>query len=401
VPDSAFPEGSGFDPRKRVVFGGKTYAWQPYEFSWRWGVEGDPGHQGYHGLKEKVNDEFIRLGKLTQDWTTTRREPEEGGTYYCLFTGIIAPAEGTYALQQGSVRPAAISINGERVDTSVQSVRLNAGVNTLMLWYDRPCLTYCVVRDAVRSDAPGLSRGRDDPGTPLATRWYGDAGILPFDARFAEKEPVGWYTFTSAPGMRRMQFAAHGEIEVSVGGAAVPVLRGSVREDGATEYTVDTPVPMERAAEVAIRIGQRRGYYGGAAIPDPVRLECGQGLIEIGDWSRNDALYAYSGGARYRTSVRLSAGESRQRIELDLGTVVSTAEVWVNGVTAGLRVSPPWTYDLSTRVREGENTIEVLVYNTAANHYTSIPTRYRGAVTSGILGPVTLNFTGRVVLQEQ
>jgi hypothetical protein len=32
----------------------------------------------------------------------------------------------------------------------------------------------------------------------------------------------------------------------------------------------------------------------------------------------------------------------------------------------------------------------VLVYNTLANHYVTIPTRYRGDVTSGLLGPVTL-----------
>ena len=37
---------------------------KPYEFSWRWGIENDPGHQGYHGLKEEVHDEFIALGKL-------------------------------------------------------------------------------------------------------------------------------------------------------------------------------------------------------------------------------------------------------------------------------------------------------------------------------------------------
>ena len=50
------------DPKVPVEVGGKKYAWQPYAFSWRWGVEGDPGHQGFHGLKENVTDEFICLG---------------------------------------------------------------------------------------------------------------------------------------------------------------------------------------------------------------------------------------------------------------------------------------------------------------------------------------------------
>jgi hypothetical protein len=51
------------DPAVPVEIGGERYTWAPYAFSWRWGVEGDPGHQGWHGLKENVSDDFIRLGK--------------------------------------------------------------------------------------------------------------------------------------------------------------------------------------------------------------------------------------------------------------------------------------------------------------------------------------------------
>ena len=45
----------------------------------------------------------------------------------------------------------------------------------------------------------------------------------------------------------------------------------------------------------------------------------------------------------------------------------------------------------SKQVKPGENRIEVLVFNTLANHYVTIPTRYRGDLTSGLLGPVTLS----------
>ena len=76
---------------------------------------------------------------------------------------------------------------------------------------------------------------------------------------------------------------------------------------------------------------------------------------------------------------------------LDLGDVVASAEVRVNGQPAGVSVSPPWTFDITTFVKPGENRIEVLVCNTLANHYTTVPTQYRGMTTSGLLGPVTLN----------
>ncbi|MEI7899829.1 MAG: hypothetical protein WCK89_06220 [bacterium] len=68
-----------------------------------------------------------------------------------------------------------------------------------------------------------------------------------------------------------------------------------------------------------------------------------------------------------------------------------SAEVRVNGQPAGIRVSPPWRFDITSLVKPGENRIEILVRNTLANHYTTVPTQYRGKTTAGLLGPVTLN----------
>ena len=48
---------------------------------------------------------------------------------------------------------------------------------------------------------------------------------------------------------------------------------------------------------------------------------------------------------------------------------------------------------LSLLVKPGENRIEVLVYNTLGNHYVTIPTLFRGPLTSGLIGPVTLEFS--------
>jgi hypothetical protein len=141
---------------------------------------------------------------------------------------------------------------------------------------------------------------------------------------------------------------------------------------------------------VAIRVEQARGNYGGAALSDRILLDCGPGRIALGDWSRIDGLASYSGGAWYRKTVSLPPAS---RVVLDLGDVVATAEVRVNGKPAGLKVAPPWTLDISELAKPGANRIDVLVYNTLANHYSTIPTRYRGRPTSGLLGPVTLAVT--------
>lgn len=410
IPLDTAQGGRGIDPSSAVTFSGKTFRWQPYQFSWRWGVENDPGHQGYHGLKEEVHDDFIRLGTMVQGWTAIERQPEEGGTYYCLFTGVLAPHEGSYGVEQGKVRPAAIQINGVSIDTAARVVQLKSGLNTLLLWYDRPCVTYYVLRRPVNTasvqgesesgqDGKPLARGGQD-GKPLAMRWYADSTLLPFDVRYAEPKPEGWYRFTSAPGMKRMHMVAHGALEVYVGGGRVALAKGATGNDGATAYLVDLDHVATKPVDVALHITHQRGYYGGAAFPEPIRLDCEKGIFDIGDWSKNHGLHAYSGGAWYRRTIHLSADEVTTKVELDLGAVVTTAEVRINGRTCGVKVAPPWVFDISPYVHGGENALEILVYNTAANHYTSIPTRYRGSLDSGILGPVRLNYTGRAILKN-
>lgn len=56
----------------------------------------------------------------------------------------------------------------------------------------------------------------------------------------------------------------------------------------------------------------------------------------------------------------------------------------------GFQSPPPWRLDITPWVKPGGNRIEVFACNTLANHYTTIPTYYRGATTSGLIGPVRL-----------
>ncbi|MBL9128920.1 MAG: hypothetical protein JNL97_14825 [Verrucomicrobiales bacterium] len=163
---------------------------------------------------------------------------------------------------------------------------------------------------------------------------------------------------------------------------------------------MELPVAHAGTAVVTLRVEQRRGDYAGASFPEPIRLDCGTGLRATGDWSRGTVLETYSGGARYRKQVVLSSDQARGRVRLDLGRVVATAEVRVDGRLAGIRVAPPWVVDLGDTVRAGTNRLEVLVYNTLANHYLTVPTKYRGSPESGLLGPVRLECRPETVLVE-
>jgi hypothetical protein len=115
----------------------------------------------------------------------------------------------------------------------------------------------------------------------------------------------------------------------------------------------------------------------------------------LGDWSEIDGLKAYSGGALYRKTISIAPDDIKNKVEIDLGDVVSSAELRVNGKSAGIRLSPPWKFDITPFAQSGDNKVEVIVYNTLANNYTTIPTRYRGAITSGLIGPVTLKIMGK------
>lgn len=149
------------------------------------------------------------------------------------------------------------------------------------------------------------------------------------------------------------------------------------------------PRRAELPAEVSLTLTEERGYAGGAAIDGPVKLVCGAGRYTVGDWCRNDALRTYSGAAWYGRDFTLTK-KPAGRVTLDLGEVVSTARVLVNGREAGLRLTPPWRFDVTGLLQDGANRIEIRVCNTTANIFLSSPTVYRGDTKAGILGPVRI-----------
>jgi hypothetical protein len=76
-----------------------------------------------------------------------------------------------------------------------------------------------------------------------------------------------------------------------------------------------------------------------------------------------------------------------------LGKVVSSAEVFVNRKSAGVKLAAPWKFDLTGKLQPGENLIEILVYNTLGNYYLTTPSMYVGRTNSGLIGPVRLEFS--------
>ena len=86
------------------------------------------------------------------------------------------------------------------------------------------------------------------------------------------------------------------------------------------------------------------------------------------DWSRHpDArVRYYSGTAKYRKTITLSASEAsgkEKRLFLDLGNVEVMARVWLNGKACGVAWKPPYLVDITAAARLGANRLEIDVVN--------------------------------------
>ena len=374
-----------------VEMGGKKFFWQPYAYSLRQGVEGDPGHQGYWGLKKSVTDDFIGIGQYKPSPryalidSVYERETPDAGSYF-LWTAILSPGPVTARVIAGGLLPSAAWLGGQQLTDFKREVQLPTNRTPLLLRYDTTGRGHFLLQDA---SAPTTW----EQPHPLAMSWYLGPGVLTFDCGPARGNTgIGWYRFTSPPGLNGMNFAAHGRVQAWAHRRPAVVRRGDRRDDGAWNHAVTIPEPDPQPVEIILRIEQEPGYYAGAALPDPIALSCGPGLIDPGDWSTMDGLETYSGGAWYRKTVHLKKEMFQNRVVLDLGNVTASGEVHVNGVPAGVKLAPPWRLDITDMVHPGDNRIEILVYNTLANHYLTVPTRFRGRCVSGLLGPIHIEY---------
>jgi len=87
--------------------------------------------------------------------------------------------------------------------------------------------------------------------------------------------------------------------------------------------------------------------------------------LTAGSWAAQ-GLPFYSDGVSYSRTYRMSPAEGRYVVRLDTwnGCVAS---VIVNGKEAGIIGWQPWEADITGLVKDGENTVEVVVYGTLKN----------------------------------
>ena len=371
----------GYGPQAVLNYGKRQS--EVYDFSWEYGVWDNPGSQGYHGLKSKICDGFFILDK---------------GGKQTFTTYVYAPTDGDYRIEQIYTPANKILLDDKQVAAEVQ---LAKGWHSLVVEYENTVELKADVRIGVMRDFRGrgavvlLPKDAPAPVKPsiyddrVAMLWTSSDHLM-YDPYKGEHK-VWDYRFESVPGMEQMEFAVYGKVtEVSVADKSVAVEPiGAESEQGVNRYKVTLPKRATHCEQVVFSIAAQNGRQGTAAIAEPVKITTGEGLLAAGDWSQAGVLKYYSGGMIYRKSITLPEGAAK-RVMLDLGSVVATCEVKINGKAAGVMMSPPYSVDITQYLHAGENEVEVLVYSTLANHYQTQPTPYRGEPTAGILGPVSV-----------
>ena len=222
-------------------------------------------------------------------------------------------------------------------------------------------------------------------------RWFADPSV----PRPSLPAPAGrralWFRFLAAPGLRGFEVAARGELQAWADGQPMTV-ESMGEHDGIRRHVATAARPCDGPVVVALRVAAPREFRAGDALPEPVKMHCGTGHLPAGDWCQH-GLATYSGIGEYRRTIDWPALHRTARVILDAGEIRATAEILVNGQSAGTLVAPPWRLDLTPWLKEGKNELVIRVANTLANHYSvGIPSPYAfpEQTPSGLLGPVRL-----------
>jgi len=383
---------SQINPEEPVNVNGKKYFWQSCEFSWRWGLKDDAGHQGYHGLKGKVNNDIFSFGKLNQQWRHMPAyplEPEPDGNIYYLWSTVKTVQEQKAEITKGGLLPAKVWVNTKKIKPEVTVAELNVGFNPVLLKYENTGRGWFIFKQ--KNQQPFKQ------AVSLAIDWFLNPDILGFDSNPANNQQFGWYRFASPPGTKAVYFVSQAKPEVWVSGKVCGVEKsqlepGRVADPGLAVWKAELAEIEKTVSIVAVKLEQLPSLTGGAAIPEPIVFACEKGLIQLGNLFENESLKTYSGGMWYCKTVNLTKEQAAsKKVMLDLGRVVASAEVIVNGKPVGIKAMSPWEFDVTGKIRAGENQIEILVYNTLGNHFLTTPSQYIGLTDSGLMGPVKIN----------
>jgi hypothetical protein len=105
-----------------------------------------------------------------------------------------------------------------------------------------------------------------------------------------------------------------------------------------------------------------------------------------------DAVPNFSGIIRYKGEFNLAdmSDSIAANMALDFGTVGESLKMKLNGKDCGLRICPPYRYEVTGIAKAGTNTLEIEVANTLVQELKDWESCYIQIPPSGLMGPVRL-----------
>ena len=381
---AATPAGTVVPP---LQLGATNYAWRDYAFSLRDGLLNDPflkhWSSGPHGLKGVIPDDYIDLEGAPGDiWylTTILRSSRPGArrivvgsrSAYCLWADGTIRVEQSVALQPGHLP----EWNLPHYKAPPREIVLNPDCSGTRL--------------LLRITQPKGQRTRAHIGladTPAASdrrmRWFADGALG------LESTPVSdvrqWFRFAVPAGPTHLDLHHLGKATAWRDGIPM-VIDQSVETNGATRSHIIAQIEAESSATVLLAI-DAPGHRAGDCILAPIGLINAHGPILPGDWARQ-GLTGYSGGVIYSCEFYLDSSAAARSLTIETGPIRAAVTVILNGRTLGSVFAPPWRIAIGDAAQSGRNRLELLVFNTLANHYDqAVPTPYvfPGQTMSGLL----------------
>lgn len=115
-----------------------------------------------------------------------------------------------------------------------------------------------------------------------------------------------------------------------------------------------------------------------------------QNTEELFDIVGRDRLEDFDGKAKYSFGFEIDDVAQCGKTHLDLGRVGEVAKVWINGSYAGMRIAPPYVFDVSEFVKDGMNDAVVEVANTMVRKLRDPLSYFLQLPPTGLLGPVSI-----------
>ncbi len=294
---------------------------------------------------------------------------------------------------------AELEVNGERVmhlgdympyshwgqQASEATPWLKAGDNVLTLrWIDQADTVRAVV-DGTWTDAEGETRvfeltpWQDENGHPTLpvskptdSHWllprrhllpdvgWLEPGAVPGERLTWAADPARagrpvWIRCALPVGAHKIGLAVAGTIQAWVDGESVAVRQGR-------EITLN-PAPAGRM--LTLRIVPDGALSEAAVLRAPIVVDTAPASGRLGDWRQALKLSTFSGVVEYE---RMVEGDGRHAV-IDLGDIRGTAEVWVDGWNAGVRLWHPYQFELTPAWGPGSHRLRIRVTNTLGAFY--------------------------------